>query len=173
MIFVTAWPSWGWVLGSMEAENRVKAQQHTAQEVAAIPMQKSSHKFRLLQGSFANEHVPIPPCRHRPPYFAESKTFATQHAALTPVSCSVVPQNPNSREMSVISLHNGALTTPICRSPFSERAFYPYIPVLKNPPILLVNPLQSSRSTFSQGSLLSFFAFKEGVLGTPISVLGG
>src|SRR5438093_12296422 len=25
---------------------------------------------------------------------AESKTFATQHAALTPVSCSVVPQNP-------------------------------------------------------------------------------
>src|SRR5262245_6884611 len=39
--------------------------------------------------------------------------------------------------------------------------------------ILLVNPHQSSRSTFSQGSLLSFFAFKEGMLGTPISVLGG
>ena len=27
---------------------------------------------------------------------AESKTFATQHTALTPVSCSVVPQNPTS-----------------------------------------------------------------------------
>src|SRR5215813_9913363 len=39
----------------------------------------------------------------------------------------------------------------------------------RSQPILL----QSSRSTFSQGSLLSFFAFKEGVLGTPISVLGG
>ena len=39
--------------------------------------------------------------------------------------------------------------------------------------ILLVNPLQSSRSTFSQGSLLSFFAFKEGMLGAPISVLEG
>ena len=25
---------------------------------------------------------------------AESRTFATQHAALTPVSCSIVPQNP-------------------------------------------------------------------------------
>src|SRR5262249_10389499 len=33
--------------------------------------------------------------------------------------------------------------------------------------------LQSSRSTFSRGSLLSFFAFKEGMLGIPISVLGG
>ena len=31
--------------------------------------------------------------------------------------------------------------------------------------ILLVNPLQSSRSTFSRGSLPSFFAFKEGMLG--------
>ena len=39
--------------------------------------------------------------------------------------------------------------------------------------ILLVNLLQSSRSTFSWGSFLSFFAFKEGMLGTPISVLGG
>jgi hypothetical protein len=45
----------------MGAENRVKAQQHMAQEVAAIPMQKLSHKFQLLQGSFANKHVPIPP----------------------------------------------------------------------------------------------------------------
>src|SRR5215510_9380193 len=34
-------------------------------------------------------------------------------------------------------------------------------------------PLQGFRSTFSWGSLLSFFAFKEGMLGTPISVLGG
>src|SRR5262247_3370548 len=43
----------------------------------------------------------------------------------------------------------------------------------KNGRILLVNPLQSSRSTFSRGSLLSFFAVKEGMLGTSISVLGG
>jgi hypothetical protein len=42
-----------------------------------------------------------------------------------------------------------------------------------NARILLANPLQSSRSTFSRGSLLSFFAFQEGMLGTPISVLGG
>ena len=42
-----------------------------------------------------------------------------------------------------------------------------------NLPILLVNPLQSSKSTFSRGSLLSLFAFKEGKLGTPISALGG
>src|SRR6266566_3905319 len=33
--------------------------------------------------------------------------------------------------------------------------------------------LQSSRSTLSRGSLLSFLAFKEGMLGTPIWVLGG
>ena len=43
----------------------------------------------------------------------------------------------------------------------------------KNARILLVNPLQSSRSTFSRGSLRSFFAFKAGMLGTPISALGG
>ena len=42
-----------------------------------------------------------------------------------------------------------------------------------NPRILLVNPLQSSRSTLSRGSFLSFLAFKEGMLSTPISVLGG
>jgi len=29
--------------------------------------------------------------------------------------------------------------------------------------ILLVNPLQSSRSTFSQGSFPNFFAFNEGM----------
>ena len=34
------------------------------------------------------------PFLHIRPSRAESKTFATQHAALTPVSCSVVPQNP-------------------------------------------------------------------------------
>src|SRR2546429_9091880 len=33
--------------------------------------------------------------------------------------------------------------------------------------------LPSSRSTFSRGSLLSFFAFNEGMLSTPISVLWG
>jgi hypothetical protein len=45
--------------------------------------------------------------------------------------------------------------------------------VEKNEGILLANLLQSSRSTFSWGSFLSFFAFQEGMLGTPISVLGG
>jgi hypothetical protein len=39
--------------------------------------------------------------------------------------------------------------------------------------ILLVNLLQSSRSTFSWGNFLSFFAFQEDMLSTPISVLGG
>src|SRR5262249_5038539 len=39
--------------------------------------------------------------------------------------------------------------------------------------ILLPNLLQSSRSTLSWGSFLRYFAFKEGRLGTPISVLGG
>jgi hypothetical protein len=37
----------------------------------------------------------------------------------------------------------------------------------------LANLLQSSRSTLSRGSFLNFFAFKEGMLSTPISVLGG
>jgi hypothetical protein len=32
----------------------------------------------------------------------------------------------------------------------------------------LANPLQSSKSTFSWGNFRSFFAFKEGILGTPI-----
>jgi hypothetical protein len=39
--------------------------------------------------------------------------------------------------------------------------------------ILLANLLQRSRSTFSWGSFLSFFAFKEGILDTQISALGG
>ena len=39
--------------------------------------------------------------------------------------------------------------------------------------ILLANLLQSSRSTLSRGSFLSFLAFKEGMLSTLISVLGG
>ena len=39
--------------------------------------------------------------------------------------------------------------------------------------ILLVNLLQSSRSTFSRGSFPSFFAFKEGMLGAPTSVSEG
>ena len=42
-----------------------------------------------------------------------------------------------------------------------------------NARILLANLLQSSRSTFSWGSFLSFFAFKEGMLDTQISALGG
>ncbi len=45
--------------------------------------------------------------------------------------------------------------------------------VSKKGGILLVNLLQSSRSTFSRGSLFSFFALKGGMLSTPISVLGG
>ena len=45
--------------------------------------------------------------------------------------------------------------------------------VSKNIPILLANLLQRSRSTFSWGSFLSFFAFKEGMLGTLFAVLGG
>jgi len=49
----------------------------------------------------------------------------------------------------------------------------PRILCTENGRILLANLLQSSRSTFSRGSLLSFLAFKEGMLGTPISVLGG
>ena len=43
----------------------------------------------------------------------------------------------------------------------------------KNEKILLANLLQSSRSTFSRGSLLSFSTFKEGMWSTPISVLEG
>src|SRR5262249_23703976 len=39
--------------------------------------------------------------------------------------------------------------------------------------ILLANLLQSSRSTFSYGSVLNFFAFNEGMLDTQISALGG
>src|SRR6267378_525419 len=39
--------------------------------------------------------------------------------------------------------------------------------------ILLANLLQSSRSTLSRGSFLSFLVFKEGMLSTPISILGG
>jgi hypothetical protein len=37
----------------------------------------------------------------------------------------------------------------------------------------LANLLQSSRSTFSFASFPSFFAFKEGMLDTRISALGG
>src|SRR5262245_34575290 len=39
--------------------------------------------------------------------------------------------------------------------------------------ILLANPLQSARSTFSWGSFLSFFAFQEGMLDTQILAPGG
>src|SRR4029434_7822880 len=41
----------------------------------------------------------------------------------------------------------------------------------ENGRILLANLLQSSRSTFSRGSFLSFFAFKEGMWDTQISAL--
>jgi hypothetical protein len=45
--------------------------------------------------------------------------------------------------------------------------------VAKKAGILLVNLLQRSRSTFSWGSFLSFFAFKDGILDTQIAALGG
>jgi hypothetical protein len=45
--------------------------------------------------------------------------------------------------------------------------------VSKNGRILLANLLQSSRSTFSWRSFLSFFAFQEGMVGTRVSALGG
>ena len=43
----------------------------------------------------------------------------------------------------------------------------------KNARILLANLLQRSRSTFSWGSFLSFFAFQEGMLDTQTLALGG
>jgi hypothetical protein len=45
--------------------------------------------------------------------------------------------------------------------------------ILENARILLANLLQSSSSTFPWGNLLSFFAFQEGMLGTPIWTLEG
>ncbi len=48
-----------------------------------------------------------------------------------------------------------------------------YLACRNNGRILLANLLQSSRRTFPRGSLRSFFAFKEGMLGTSISVLEG
>jgi hypothetical protein len=41
----------------------------------------------------------------------------------------------------------------------------------KTYPILLANPLQSSKRTFSWGSFLSFFAFFEGMWDTQIAAL--
>src|SRR4029450_9119395 len=49
----------------------------------------------------------------------------------------------------------------------------PRVSCTNNGRILLAKLLQSSRSTFSWGSFLSFFAFKEGILDTQISALGG
>ena len=43
--------------------------------------------------------------------------------------------------------------------------------VWENDGIRLANPLQSSRSTFSWRSFLSFFAFQAGIWSTPISAL--
>ena len=45
--------------------------------------------------------------------------------------------------------------------------------IVKNRPDTVGQPLQSSRSTFSWGSFLSFFAFQEGMLDTQISAPGG
>jgi hypothetical protein len=41
----------------------------------------------------------------------------------------------------------------------------------KNARILLANPLQSSKRTFSWGHFLSFFAFQEGMWDTQVSTL--
>jgi hypothetical protein len=49
----------------------------------------------------------------------------------------------------------------------------PRILCTDNGRILLVNLLQRSRSTFSWGSFLSFFAFQDGILDTQISARGG
>ena len=46
-------------------------------------------------------------------------------------------------------------------------------PYANNGRILLVNLFQSSKSTCSRGSFFNFFAFKEGMLGTQSSALGG
>src|SRR5262249_21408168 len=53
------------------------------------------------------------------------------------------------------------------------RETYPLQLMLENARILLVNSLQSSRSTFSWGGFLRFFAFKKGMLDTQISAPGG
>src|SRR5262245_22953848 len=45
------------------------------------------------------------------------------------------------------------------------------LPCLNNVPILLANPLQSSKRTFSWGHFLSFFAFQEGMWDTQVSAL--
>src|SRR5205823_8666479 len=63
-----------------------------------------------------------------------------------------------------IDLHMGRQSTIVQLWAFS---------VSFNGEILLANLLPSSRSTLSRGSFLSFLAFKEGMLSTPISVLGG
>ena len=76
----------------------------------------------------------------------------------TPASCGV-PANGRRRD----------------RSPFIDTKIQTLTPteVSQKGGILLANLLQGSKSTFSWGSFLSFFAFKEGMLGTPISVRGG
>jgi hypothetical protein len=66
-----------------------------------------------------------------------------------------------------------ATITPGKKPKQASRNLTQEIEVAKIGPILLVNLLQSSKSTFSWGNFLSFFACKEGMLSTPISVLGG
>src|SRR5262249_42121022 len=76
----------------------------------------------------------------------------------TPASCGV-PANGRHRD----------------RSPFIDTKIQTLTPteVSKKGGILLANPLQSSSSTFSWGSFLGFFAFKEGMWDTQIAALGG
>jgi hypothetical protein len=68
----------------------------------------------------------------------------------------------------------GDKRTEIIRMAYSTPKMAPQRAYLACPPngrILLANPLQSSRSTFSRESFPSCFAFKEGMWGTQISAL--
>jgi hypothetical protein len=55
--------------------------------------------------------------------------------------------------------------------PKNQEGFSAAQTVRENGRILLANPLQSSSSTFSWGSFLGFFAFKEGMWDTQIAAL--
>jgi hypothetical protein len=62
-----------WVLGSMGTENRVKAQQHTAQEVAAMTLQKLSYTLGFYRGLLRTNMCLF---HHRRPFFAERRNSA-------------------------------------------------------------------------------------------------
>jgi hypothetical protein len=79
----------------------------------------------------------------------------------------VMEVGPRTLAMAQCVVHQVVqLLAPHCVPLFLSDGFKEYM-------ILLVNPIQSSRCTFYRGSLFSFFAFKEGILDTQISALGG